>query len=284
MPSSITSAPAAHARLADRAATRRASGSRPSRRASARRACRARGERVGDPLDAARRRACSRRRPPASTSARSLSPRPDRHTRSSSPSRLREHPGERVRGLERRDDALQARELAERGERLRVGHRDVARAAAVAQVGVLGPGARDSRGRRRSSAPRGSGPPRPASPPSASRAGCPARPPTVSGAPWRRVSMPSPPASTPISSTSLVVEERGEDADRVRAAADAGDHARGQPPLALEHLRARLVADHALQVAHERRVGRRPDDRADHVVRALRRSRPSRGSPPRSPP
>ena len=46
----------------------------------------------------------------------------------------------------------------------------------------------------------------------------------------------------------------------------------GQPALALEQLRARLVADHALQVAHERRVGRRADDRADHVVRALRRS------------
>ena len=82
----------------------------------------------------------------------------------------------------------------------------------------------------------------------------------------------------------LVGDERGEDPDRVRAAADARDHARRQPALALEHLRARLVADHPLQVAHERRVGRRADDRADHVVRALRRSSPSRGSPPRSPP
>ena len=35
--------------------------------------------------------------------------------------------------------------------------------------------------------------------------------------------------------------------------------ARGQPPAALEQLRARLVADHALQVAHDRRVRRRAD-------------------------
>ena len=50
-----------------------------------------------------------------------------------------------------------------------------------------------------------------------------------------------------------VVDEGGEDADRVRAAADAGDHPVGQPPVALEDLRPRLVADHPLQVAHERR-------------------------------
>src|SRR4029077_5380852 len=55
---------------------------------------------------------------------------------------LREHPSERVRGLERRDDPLQARELAKARERLGVGHGLVARAAAVAQKRVLGPGAR----------------------------------------------------------------------------------------------------------------------------------------------
>ena len=71
----------------------------------------------------------------------------------------------------------------------------------------------------------------------------PARPPTVSGAPWRGVSIPSPPASTPISSHLPIVEEGREDPDRVRAPAHARDHARGQPALALEDLRARLVAD-----------------------------------------
>ena len=53
----------------------------------------------------------------------------------------------------------------------------------------------------------------------------------------------------------------------------------GSAPVRLEHLRARLVADHALEVAHERRVGRRADRRADDVVGRRRRSRPSRGSP-----
>jgi hypothetical protein len=65
----------------------------------------------------------------------------------------------------------------------------------------------------------------------------------------------------------LVGDERHERADRVRAAAHARDHALGQGAGALEQLGARLVADRALKVAHERRVGRRPDRRADHVVR-----------------
>ena len=65
----------------------------------------------------------------------------------------------------------------------------------------------------------------------------------------------------------LVADEGGERADRVAAAADAGDHAVRQARRLLQHLRARLVADHALQVAHQRRVGRRPDGRPDHVVR-----------------
>ena len=57
----------------------------------------------------------------------------------------------------------------------------------------------------------------------------------------------------------LVVEEVGEHADRVRAAADARDDRFGQPALRLEELRARLAADHGLQLAHDRRVGRRAD-------------------------
>ena len=48
-----------------------------------------------------------------------------------------------------------------------------------------------------------------------------------------------------------VVEEAGEDPDRVRAAADAGDDRVGQPALGLEHLRARLAADHRLQLADD---------------------------------
>src|SRR3954447_7642186 len=49
---------------------------------------------------------------------------------------------QRVRGLERRDDALQPRDLAKRPQGVLVADGDVARAAAVAQVGVLGARAR----------------------------------------------------------------------------------------------------------------------------------------------
>ena len=76
--------------------------------------------------------------------------------------RRAEHPGDRVRGLERRDDPLERGEPREGGERLVVGDRDVARAAAC-RAGARARGRRrGSRGRRRSSAPRGSGRPRPA--------------------------------------------------------------------------------------------------------------------------
>src|SRR3954447_13108949 len=56
--------------------------------------------------------------------------------------RLLEDPGDRVGGLERRDDPLDRGELVERGDRLLVGDRLVARATAVAQPRVLGPAAR----------------------------------------------------------------------------------------------------------------------------------------------
>src|SRR3954469_16703042 len=46
----------------------------------------------------------------------------------------REHPGDRVRGLERRDDALQLGHAAQRRERVVVGHRLVGGTSAVAQV------------------------------------------------------------------------------------------------------------------------------------------------------
>ena len=56
-----------------------------------------------------------------------------------------------------------------------------------------------------------------------------------------------------------VVDERNEQADRVRAAADAADDPLRQPAGALEDLGAGLVPDHALEVADECRVGRGPD-------------------------
>ena len=64
----------------------------------------------------------------------------------------------------------------------------------------------------------------------------------------------------------LVGEERVEEADGVRAAADAGDQRIGQPALGLQYLPARLDADHRLEVAHHGRIGVRTDDRPDDVV------------------
>ena len=58
-----------------------------------------------------------------------------------------------------------------------------------------------------------------------------------------------------------------EHADRVRAAADAGDDAHpAAPPVALEHLRARFAADDGLQLAHQVGIGMRPDRRAEQVI------------------
>ena len=71
------------------------------------------------------------------------------------------------------------------------------------------------------------------------------------------------------------VDEPGERAHRVRAAADARDDEVGV--VAAEDraaLLARFVADDALELAHHPRVRVRADDRADAVVRALDRRHP----------
>ena len=65
----------------------------------------------------------------------------------------------------------------------------------------------------------------------------------------------------------LVVEEGMEEADGVRPAADRRDEAVGQAALLLEHLRPRLGADDALEVAHHHRVGMRAGGGADAVER-----------------
>ncbi len=66
-----------------------------------------------------------------------------------------------------------------------------------------------------------------------------------------------------------LVEERMEQPHRIRAAADAGDQGVGQPALGLLQLRAGLVADDRLEVAHHRRIGMRAGDRADDVKRIV---------------
>ncbi len=64
----------------------------------------------------------------------------------------------------------------------------------------------------------------------------------------------------------LVVEERMEKSDGVRAAADAGNERVRQPPLTLHHLLARLRADDRLEIAHHGRIGMWAGRRADEVV------------------
>ena len=79
-------------------------------------------------------------------------------------------------------------------------------------------------------------------------------------------SMPSPPASTPISRTSSF-KNGMKNADRVRAAADARDHHIGQASGQLQDLAARFAPDHRLEIAHHRRIRMRPERRAEQVIR-----------------
>src|SRR5437867_9264470 len=64
-----------------------------------------------------------------------------------------------------------------------------------------------------------------------------------------------------------VGDECAEDADRVRAPADAGDDDVRQLAEEGLALRSRLAPDHRLEVADHRRVRVRPDRRAEEVVR-----------------
>ena len=68
-----------------------------------------------------------------------------------------------------------------------------------------------------------------------------------------------------------VGQEGVENADGVAAAADAGDNRIGQlarpAGLLIQHLPARFGADDALKVAHDGRVGVRPQRRAEQIVR-----------------
>jgi hypothetical protein len=63
-----------------------------------------------------------------------------------------------------------------------------------------------------------------------------------------------------------VVDESGEDAHRVRTAADAGNDHVGECPGHVEHLRPSFVTDERLELAHEIRVRVRADDRTETEV------------------
>ena len=81
-----------------------------------------------------------------------------------------------------------------------------------------------------------------------------------------RVSMPSPAASTPKSLTVLSGTKAWNRPMAFEPPPTQATQRVGQPPLGLLDLRARLAADHRLQLAHERRVRVRAGDRADDVV------------------
>jgi len=72
----------------------------------------------------------------------------------------------------------------------------------------------------------------------------------------------------------LVVDEVGERAHRVRAAARAGDHVGREVAGLLDRLLARLLGDDRLEVADHHRERVRADDRADDVVGVLDGGRP----------
>ena len=92
------------------------------------------------------------------------------------------------------------------------------------------------------------------------------RAPVVSGAEWRPLSSPSPAASTPTSATSRSPTNGANAPMAFEPPPTQAITPVGQAPLGGLDLLADLVADGALQVAHQRRVGRRADGRADHVV------------------
>jgi hypothetical protein len=72
----------------------------------------------------------------------------------------------------------------------------------------------------------------------------------------------------------LVGDELGEGAHRVGAAAHAGDHRVGQAALFRQHLGARFLADHALELAHHQREGVGAGDGAEQIVRVGEARRP----------
>ena len=93
--------------------------------------------------------------------------------------------------------------------------------------------------------------------------------PPVSDAAWRPVSMPSPPASTPISRTLACGMYGWKMPIALEPPPTHAMTASGWRPACSRHLRHALVADHALEIAHHHRVRMRAGDGADDVERVL---------------
>ena len=198
----------------------------------------------------------------------SLSPRPETLTIMTAPSasvgRHRGQRGDGVGALERAEDPLGAGQQLEAADRLVVGDREVARPPGLLEERVLGADARivEAGGDRvglgdlavvvaENVRPRAV---QDADPAARQRRG-------VAGG--------VDPVARRLDAEELhrlVGDEGVKEAHGVRAAAHAGDQRVGELPFDLLDLRARLAADHRLQLAHEQRVRVRAGDGADHVV------------------
>ena len=194
----------------------------------------------------------------ASTSARSLSPRPG-ETDDDQLGVEVESARHGMRRLERRDDSLRLADAMERGQRIVVGRGQVLGPPAVAEERVLRADARIVEpGRDRVGIED-----------LAVAVGEDRRARAVQHARPARAQRGGARGLDADQAHRLVGDEVVEHADRVRAAADARDDRVGQPSLGGQHLLAGLAPDHALQLAHDLRVGGRADARADQVVRGL---------------
>ena len=177
------------------------------------------------------------------------------------------HMRQRMRRLQRRNDALGPRAKLERRQRLLVGRRHVLDAADIMQPGMLRPDARiiqpGADRVRLDDLPVivlqqiGAVAVQHARPPAGQARGMlagldavPAR--LHADQPHRRI-----------------IEERMEQPHRVRSAADARHRGIRQPALGFLQLRLGFLADHRLEVAHHHRIRMRAGDGADQVIGVL---------------
>ena len=175
--------------------------------------------------------------------------------------------GERVARLERRNDAFEAAQIVERLERLVIGHRDVFGAATVLEPGVLGThaGIIETGGNRVRLDDLAVLILQQIGAVAVQHAG-------LAGAQRRGVLAALQPVARGLDADQahrLFGNVGIENADGVGAAADARQHGIGMASGHLQHLLARLAADHRLEVAHHHRIRMRAGYRADDVKRVL---------------
>ena len=173
--------------------------------------------------------------------------------------------GDGVRRLERRQDALLARQPLERARaRRRRRSTCIRRAPSRAATRARARPPR-SRGRRKSNASARCSRRRPAARSCACPAGRRALPPANRAAcspGW----MPWPPASTPIRRTDGSAMNASKMPIALLPPPTQATIASGSRPIGVEALRARLLADHRLELAHHQRIRMRAEHRPEQVV------------------